>query len=229
MRYQPIVDCQQRRLVASEALLRGPNGESTGQVFEQVNSDNLYRFDQSCRVKAITLAKQLNMAERLHINFMPNAVYDPKLCIRTTLAAAQECGFATDKIVFEVVEGQKITDHAHLKRIIRSYAEMGFYTAIDDFGAGYAGLNMLAEYPPHIIKLDRLLIRDIHANRIKQVIVRASIEVCRELAIELLAEDVERREEYPWLKIAGIVFFQGYYFARPGFECLPGVASEVYD
>lgn len=219
--FQPIVDTSQSRIVAYEALVRGLGGEPANSVFEHVNAENLYRFDQHCRVKAIQIASRLGLTERLHINFMPNAVYDPARCIRTTLAAAKECGFPTERIVFEVVESEQITDHAHLKRIIKYYSETGFLTAIDDFGAGYAGLNLLAEYQPHIIKLDRQLIIGIHDNYVKQVIVDAIIGVCNKLGMELLAEGVELEEEYHWLHRAGISLFQGYYFARPGFECLP--------
>lgn len=221
--FQPIVDIQEGRVVAYEALVRGLDGASAASVFEHVDSDNLYRFDQRCRVKAIQLAARLKMKERLHINFMPNAVYDPALCIRTTLAAAHECNFPIERIVFEVVESEQISDHAHLKRIIQHYAERGFLTAIDDFGAGYAGLNLLVEYQPHIIKLDRLLISDIHLHRVKQVVVAAIIDVCRQLDMALLAEGVELYEEYRWLADAGITLYQGYYFARPGFEILPQV------
>ncbi len=227
--FQPIVDSQQKQVVAYEALVRGLNGESAGSVFEHVNSDNLYRFDQGCRVKAIQVASQLGLKQRLHINFMPNAVYEPARCIRTTLAAAREYNFPIEQIVFEVVESEKITDHEHLKRIIRYYAETGFHTAIDDFGAGYAGLNLLAEYQPEMIKLDRQLICGIHENRVKQVIVEALVGVCAKLDMALLAEGVELREEYLWLNKAGIDLFQGYYFARPGFEMLPEVAVELFE
>lgn len=221
--FQPIIDIEEGAIVAYEALVRGLGGESAASVFARVDSDNLYRFDQSCRVKAIQLASRLQIKERLHINFMPNAVYDPALCIRTTLAAAQECNFPIEKIVFEVVESEQISDHAHLKHIIQHYAERGFLTAIDDFGAGYAGLNLLVEYQPHIIKLDRKLISDIHLIRVKQVVVSAIVEVCRQLDMALLAEGVELAEEYRWLADAGITLYQGYYFARPGFETLPQV------
>ena len=227
--FQPIVDIEMGKIVAYEALVRGLDGESATSVFAHVHSDNLYSFDQSCRVKAIQLASRLQIKERLHINFMPNAVYDPALCIRTTLAAAQECDFPIEQIVFEVVESEQISDHAHLKRIIQHYAERGFLTAIDDFGAGYAGLNLLVEYQPHIIKLDRKLISEIHLHQVKQVVVSAIVEVCRQLEMALLAEGVELAEEYRWLADAGITLFQGYYFARPGFETLPQVDMDLLD
>jgi EAL domain-containing protein (putative c-di-GMP-specific phosphodiesterase class I) len=226
--FQPIVDSRMQRIVSYEALVRGPGGEPAGGIFSRLNSDNLYRFDQACRVRAIKLAAGLKLQTNLNINFLPNAVYDPHLCIRTTLAAAKEYGFPTERIVFEVVEAEQVKDHEKLAHIIEVYSEMGFLTAIDDFGAGYAGLNLLAEYQPHIIKLDRKLISDIDHNPVKQAIVRGIVQVCDELQVELLGEGVEKREEYRWLSDAGISLFQGYYFAKPGFEALPQVEPALF-
>ncbi|MEI6116563.1 MAG: EAL domain-containing protein, partial [Burkholderiales bacterium] len=75
--YQPIVDFHARNIFAHEALVRGINGESAFSVLAKVNDDNRYRFDQSCRVKAIKLAAELGMQELLSINFLPHAVYEP--------------------------------------------------------------------------------------------------------------------------------------------------------
>lgn len=158
------------------------------------------------------------MPGNIHINFLPNAVYNPRQCIRTTLKACEEHGLAYDKLVFEITEGEKITKHKHLIEIINYYKSLGFRTAIDDFGAGYAGLNLLAKYQPDIIKIDRALIENIHLEKAKQSIVRGIVMVCSDLDIEIIAEGVELREEYELLQSIGIVFFQGYYFARPVFE-----------
>lgn len=227
--FQPIVNSRSREIVSYEALVRGINGEPAGEIFSRLDSDNLYRFDQACRVGAIRKAAELGLTQNVNINFLPNAVYDPRLCIRTTLAAAEEYNFPIDKIVFEVVEVEQVMDKRKLTEIIEVYSQMGFRTAIDDFGAGYAGLNLLAEYQPHIIKLDRYLINDIDNHLARQAIVRGIIQVCEELEIELLAEGVENATEYRWLADAGIHLFQGYYFARPGFECLPDVDNALFD
>lgn len=226
--FQPIVDSETRRVFSYEALVRGPDNESAGSVIKQVDKHNLYRFDQACRVKIVKLAAELGITANVNINFYPNAVYKPELCIRTTLAAAKEYGFPIERILFEVTEGEQITDHAHLLSIIREYQRLGFQTAIDDFGAGYAGLNLLAEMQTDFIKLDLQLIRDIDSHHPKQVIVKGILQVCRELSIRVIAECVETRAEYLWLKEAGITLFQGYYFARPGFECLPEVPPDLY-
>src|SRR5690606_39933033 len=94
------------------------------------------------------------LKSKLSINFMPNAVYRPELCIRTTLAAAKEWDFPIERIIFEVTEGERIEDQAHLRNIIAHYKKQGFCTAIDDFGAGYAGLNLLADFQSDMVKLD---------------------------------------------------------------------------
>ena len=137
------------------------DGEGAGAVMARVRPEQMYRFDQTCRVKAIVTAAKLGMTSRLSINFNPNAVYEPATCIRLTLAAAERSGFAPDRLIFEVTESERIRDTGHLVRIVNDYQRRGFMTAIDDFGAGYAGLNLLAEFQPDIVKLDMALIRGI--------------------------------------------------------------------
>lgn len=221
--FQPIVNAADASIFAYEALARGLEGQGAATVFANVNPTNLYAFDQACRTRAIALAVELGLDCKLNINFTPNAIYRPELCIRTTLEAARAFDFPPEQIVFEVTEGEKVVDHDHLRNIFETYRELGFGTAIDDFGAGYSGLNLLAEYQPHFIKLDRALISNIHQHRARQIICRGILQVCYELDIVVLAEGVECREEYLWLRDAGVTLFQGYYFARPGFRCLPEV------
>jgi EAL domain-containing protein (putative c-di-GMP-specific phosphodiesterase class I) len=95
---------------------------------------------------------------------------------------------------------------------------MGFTTALDDFGAGYAGLALLAKFQTDLIKLDMELLRHIEASRVKQAIVRGLVGIAAELGITVLAEGVETAEELSVLRATGIRLFQGYYFARPVVE-----------
>jgi EAL domain-containing protein (putative c-di-GMP-specific phosphodiesterase class I) len=139
-----------------------------------------------------------------------------------------ELGFDKKRIMFEVTEAEKITDHAHLKNIFAEYKKHQFLTAIDDFGAGYSGLNLLAEWQPDIIKLDMNLIRDIDQNKTKQLIVKSILDVCRGLNIEVISEGVETKAELSVLVDFGIDLFQGYYFAKPLFEGLPQVADQTF-
>lgn len=228
MAFQPLVDISNKSIFGYEALVRGVNNEGADFVLSQLNDSNRYQFDQAIRVKAIHLAKRLNLQGMLSINFMPNAVYKPEACIRATLEAAAEVNFPTDRIMFEVSEGEKVIDNEHLKNIFIEYKKHRFTTAIDDFGAGYAGLNLLADWQPDIIKLDMSLTRNINIDRVRRALVVGIISICKALDIKVIAEGIETSEECLTLADEGVTLFQGYLFARPGLESLPVIPDEVW-
>lgn len=224
MAFQPIIDLERRSVFAHESLVRGSDGSSAFSVLDQINDENRYAFDQSCRTKAIEWASRLNLPGMLSINFMPNAVYRPETCIRATLEAARRFQFPLQRIIFEVTEQEQVLDIDHLTGILRYYRGQGFLTAIDDFGAGYAGLNLLADFQPDLLKLDMALIRNIDQDNVRQVLVEATLQMCRKLKIQVIAEGVETNEELAVLRGMGLTLFQGYLFAKPGFEHLPEIA-----
>ena len=231
MAFQPIVDFESRAVWGYEALVRGIDGQGAGAVLARVNDQNRYRFDQACRVKAIDLAGQLFAGHRycLSINFMPNAVYEPAACIRTSLQAADRAGLERGQLMFEFTENERMDDVAHVKHIVNEYKRFGFIAALDDFGSGYAGLSLLACFQPNLIKLDMALIRDIDTDPIRQTIVAGMAAVARQLGILVLAEGIETAHEAAALKRSGISLMQGYYFARPQIERLPRVEETCFD
>ncbi|PAU75235.1 EAL domain-containing protein [Halomonas salipaludis] len=220
MAFQPIVDIESTRIVTYEALVRGPGGESAYSIISKVTDDLMYRFDQACRVKAIELASRLGMQERLSINFLPNAVYEPSACIQATLEVSERVGWPTDRIVFEITETELVKDRQHLRGIIDAYRDMGFTTAIDDFGNGFANLDLLTDLRPDNLKIDRELVMGCDQDCRRQAILRAVHGLAKELDIGLIAEGVETREEALWLARQGIHRQQGFYFARPALESL---------
>ncbi len=228
MALQPIVDIRERRVYSHEALVRGIGNKPAGWVFEHVNDENRYQFDQTCRVKAIELASRLNLDTFLNINFLPTAVYRPELCIRTTLEAAERFGFPAERIIFEFTEVDRVDDADHLQSIVNYYRHLGFKTAIDDFGAGYSGLNMLADTPVDIVKLDMALIRDIDKDRTRQAILRGVSRICAELGTTLIAEGVETAEELKVLQDEGVELIQGFYFSKPIYEGAGEVSETLY-
>lgn len=225
MAFQPIMDLRTQRPWAYEALVRGMNGESAGSILNKVNEGNRYRFDQACRVKAIELAAGLGLLDipecRLSINFLPNAVYRAETCIRATLEAARSCNFPAQRLMFEVTEGEQVEDPAHLKSIFAEYERQGFTTAIDDFGSGYSGLNLLATFQPNVLKVDMALTRGIDQDPVRSAIVEGVVLVAGRLGITLVAEGIETEGERDALLALGIVLQQGYLFARPAVEALP--------
>ncbi len=228
MAFQPIVQASTRSIFGYEALVRGVGQEPAGVVLGKVTQDKVYSFDQTCRVVAIDLAARLGLQGMLSINFLSNAVYRPETCIRATLEAAEQSAFPCDRLMFEVTESERIVDSAHLKSIFEEYRRHGFTVAIDDFGAGYSGLNLLAEFQPDIIKLDMALTRGFDSDRVRRAIVAGILRVCQDLSIGVIAEGVETRAEYEALMGEGVDLFQGYYFARPGFQMLPKVSDAAW-
>lgn len=215
--FQPIFNLNEGKPLGHEALVRGLNGEGALHVLALVDDTKVYQFDQLCRTEAVRRASELGMRDLLFINFLPNAVYRPEHCIRRTMAACRKFNFPIERIVFEVSESEHVGNRHHLLGILDAYADMGFRTAIDDFGAGYAGLSLLRHHQPSYVKLDMELVRDVDHNPVAQSIVRGVVAMCGELGITTIAEGVETPGERDFLKEAGIIYQQGYLFARPAF------------
>ncbi|WP_189676178.1 EAL domain-containing protein [Sphingomonas glacialis] len=224
MAFQPIVDVETGRAFAFEALVRGGNGQSAAEVLSGVSSENRYAFDQRCRVAAIegaVAAGILDTGAKLSINFLPNAVYSPAACIQLTLKTARATGLPIDRLIFEFTENEEMIDTDHVKNIVETYRTMGFGTAIDDFGAGHAGLGLLAKFQTDYIKLDMELVRGIEASLPRRMIVEGVIRIANSLGIVIIAEGIETLAEYDILRAMGVRYFQGYLLARPGFDRLP--------
>ena len=147
--------------------MRGSGGECAEEVLSRVTPETRYAFDQRCRVAAIqgaVAAGILDTDARLSINFLPNGVYSPAACIQLTLKTARASRFPVERLIFEFTENEEMTDTDHVKNIVETYRQMGFGTAIDDFGAGHAGLGLLAKFQTDYIKLDMELVRGIDAS-----------------------------------------------------------------
>ncbi len=128
-----------------------------------------------------------------------------------------------------MTEGERVQDRPHLVNIFREYSRFGFRTAIDDFGAGYAGLNLLSEYQPDIIKIDMELVRNIDTSTPKQAIVYGIAAICAALNIRVLAEGIETKAERDFLRNAGIELMQGYLFCKPAFRAIGIIDPSAWD
>ena len=226
--FQPIVDINTRTTHSYEALIRGIHGEGAQTILSQVDWETRFRFDQLCRAKVITLASQLGVDTFLNINFLVNAVYNPDHCIQLTLEVARKMNFPVEKIILETTEEEKIEDPNFLRKVLDGYRKHGLLIAIDDFGEGYSSLNLLAQLRPEYLKLDRLLISEIQNDKTKAIIVEAIVKLCQTLSVKVIGEGVETVEEARILRDMGVYLFQGYFFARPGFEMLPPVSNWTF-
>ncbi|WP_407572121.1 EAL domain-containing protein [Deinococcus altitudinis] len=227
--FQPIVNVTTREIYAYEALVRGSEGQSAAWVFEHVSEADHYHFDQKCRVTAIETAARLELQTRLSINFLPNAVYEPHNCIRATLRAAQETGFPLKNLIFEVTEHERVTDQAHIRRIIQAYKSFGFTTALDDYGAGHANAQLLLDIRPDIVKLDLKLIRGVDTDPWRQALIRSYVGFAEATRTLVVAEGIETLEEASILLGLGVTHMQGYFFARPMFQALPEIPDSLFE
>jgi len=223
MAFQPIVDVERRAVFAYEALVRGADGRGAPEVLRQVSEQSRYGFDQLCRTTAIEVAARLGVTgagASLSINFLPNAVYNPAACIKTTLEAAHRTQVPLNRIVFEFSEAERL-DTEHLLSILRAYRDFGFRTALDDFGADFAGVGVLARFQPDFVKIDVEMIRGVDHDRAKRAIVTHCVRLFEELGTRPVCEGVETVGEYAVLRDLGVTLMQGFLFARPALEACP--------
>ena len=221
--FQPIVDCTSGTVWAYEALLRGPANESAAVMMSGLDAESLHRLDRESRTAAMSMASRLGMTACLSVNAMAQSFGDVDGPAGAMLAHATACGLSLDRIIVELTECEAIADRSLFRATVEEYRALGVQLAIDDFGAGHSGLNLLADFQPDILKLDMGLVRNIGSNGPRQSIVRAIIQVCEDLAIDVVAEGVESVDEFAWFEGEGVRLFQGYLFARPRFEALPEV------
>lgn len=218
--YQPIVDLGNGQIHGFEALARGIRSDqsviSPLELFKFADdNDAVFFLDRLTRETAIRTAAQLRLQGRIFINFMPNAIYDPTQCLKTTFATAQEMNFDPSRIVFEVIETERVGDMDHLSYIFDYYRHHGFKVALDDVGSGYSGLNTLIDLKPDIIKIDREIISGIDQNSMKQSIFCGLANAANKHQITVVAEGIETAEELEFVTANGADLGQGYYFAKP--------------
>lgn len=219
--FQPIVAASQpQQVFAYECLSRGLDSDgqliAPGPLFDLARrADLLFELDRACRIAAIRNAHGYGVNQRLFVNFNPSSVYDPRYCLRTTLAVIRECGLTPEQVVFEVVESDHIADLPHLLEILEHYRRHGFGVALDDLGAGYASLGLLTRLRPDYVKFDMELVRGIDTDPFKATLLESLLIAAGRMGIKTIAEGIETLGEWRWLEHHGADYVQGYLFARP--------------
>jgi EAL domain-containing protein (putative c-di-GMP-specific phosphodiesterase class I) len=217
--YQPIVELDTGRTVAFEALLRvtGRDGPvPPGDLFGAAASGGWSQaLDQVARRSAIIGAAGWLGDRSLFVNFVPSSIYDPNVCLRTTEQAAREAGIGMDKLVFEVVETERIRDIDHLRRIFARYHAMGARVALDDLGSGYASLAVAAELRPDVVKVDGGVVRRLPDDGDACGFVLEAVTQARSIGAVVLAEGVETQEQAELAVGLGVTLAQGWHFGHP--------------
>jgi len=214
MAYQPIVDATTRSTVAYEALLRSrePALPHPGAILDA--AERLGRLDdvgRAVRRKAPEAMPSAPPSSMLFVNLHSSDLNDDELTSPTSPLAS-----LARRAVLEITERSSLEHVKDLRSRIARLREMGFRIAIDDLGAGYAGLTSFMQLEPDFVKLDMSLVRDVHKNKIKQRLVRSMTALCKDLGIAVVAEGIETPEERDLIVEMGCPLLQGYLFAKPG-------------
>ena len=214
MHYQPIVRISTRTIYGYEALVRTrePTIPHAGALFDA--AERLGRIpDLSRRIRhfaPIPIAEARDRGQlflNLHVlDLLDDSLYDP-----TTALA----GIA-DRVTLEITERAALDDIRDARSRIGRLRAMGFRIAVDDLGAGYAGLDSFAHLEPDVVKLDMGLVRDIHLSPTKQKLVRSMVSLCADMGLDVVAEGVENLAEYETVLTLGCDLIQGFFLGRPG-------------
>ncbi len=226
--FQPYVDAVLRTVVGHEALVRGAHGESADAVWQRVPEAERLAFDLRCRATALREAKRLGLdqtGQMLNLNVLANAIGVHGEHLLETLDVAVQLGFPCASLVIEITEVEYLENPAGLREVLRDLRGIGFRTAIDDLGAGWSNMLMLAEMQPDLVKIDRTLIEGIDANPRQRVIVRSIKRACDDLGCSIVAEGIEAEAESQTLIDLGIHLQQGFLFSRPCLNSLDLTAS----
>jgi len=223
--FQPVTDPLSQRVTDVEALLRTPDGHGAEHFFAGMTAEAMCQADLASKETAFRLAKSLVLeSQSLCVNVSSLALVTQAGAADFLLSAAKRHGLIPEQIVVGITENEVVTDTAALSVAIRALRSAGMRLAINDFGSGAGGLQMLARLQPERIKIDAELVRNVHASGPKQAIIQGLLRSCQALEIAVTAAGVEKPEEWMWLEAAGVSSFQGDLCAPPVLKGLMPVA-----
>jgi EAL domain-containing protein (putative c-di-GMP-specific phosphodiesterase class I)/CheY-like chemotaxis protein len=214
MAFQPIVNARTLSVYAFESLLRSnePALPHPGAVLDA--AERLGRLDalgRIIRAKSASEVAKAPQVPRLFVNLHVRDLLDPDL-----LDPNAPLSKIAERVVLEITERSSLEDVRDARMRVAALREMGFRIAVDDMGAGYAGLSSFALLEPDVVKLDMSLVRDVDKSATKQRVIRSMTELSKGMGMEVIAEGVETADERDALIELGCDLLQGYLFAKPG-------------
>jgi EAL domain-containing protein (putative c-di-GMP-specific phosphodiesterase class I) len=219
MVYQPLVDSRSKNTAGYECLMRTkePSLPHPGAVLEAAERlGRLHDLGRRVRQRAVEGFKPGDDESLLFVNLHPADLLDADLYDR-----AAPLTKIAHRVVLEITERAALDDLTETKHRAAELRRRGFKIAIDDLGAGYAGLTSFATFEPVVVKLDMTLIRDVEKTPVKRRIVDSMTRLCRDLDMKVVAEGIETATELACLLSLGCDYLQGYYLGRPAPEALP--------
>ena len=221
--FQPIVSLETGEVIAYEALARFDDGQSPRPPtwwFAQA-----HRFGLGAKLEAEAIRAALEAPDRpvglsLSVNVSPSALSSPE--VQAVLPDR------LNKVIFEITEQERIIHPHELQETLRPLRERGARVAVDDAGAGYAGLQQIMRMNADFIKLDRALISNVHLDQAKTALIGSLVDFAASTGAEVCAEGIETLDELRTLVGLGVSCGQGYVLARPA-PPWTGVSPEAAD
>jgi EAL domain-containing protein (putative c-di-GMP-specific phosphodiesterase class I)/GGDEF domain-containing protein len=215
----PVLKLDDMSIIGYEALSRGPEGgefERPDKLFKVAyDADLVLRLERLCRRQAIRAAADLPVGRMLFMNIEPEAIGDPELRDVMFTALLADAAITPDRIVLEITERQAITDFDSFRSTLEYLRALGFSVAVDDAGAGYASLQVLAEVRPEWLKIDISLVRGVDTDEVRRQLMASMVTFAERMGVKLIAEGIETLEELRVLKELGVAYGQGFLFTVP--------------
>jgi EAL domain-containing protein (putative c-di-GMP-specific phosphodiesterase class I) len=211
---QPILRSGDGSVFGYEALLRSCEPSLPGPAEVLDAAERLSQLNRLGRaVRSLAVKPLLNAGDEfaLFVNLHPEDLLDPEL-----VSADSELAAIATRVVLEITERASLENVANVRSRVKALRELGFRIAIDDLGAGYAGLTSFALLEPDIVKLDMALVRGIDQKPVQQKLVKSMTSLCKDMGLLVVAEGIETPAERDALIGLGCDLLQGYLFAHPG-------------
>ncbi|HUG53445.1 MAG TPA: EAL domain-containing protein [Vicinamibacteria bacterium] len=216
--FQPIVQMETRDILGYEGLSRGPRGSPLEFPYALFGTagrfDLVDELERACRRQVFVDWEQFGAPARLFVNTVPATVRDVSFLGRGVLDYLGP-RLSPSMVTLEITEGQVIENLNLYREAMHSFLDLGFTFAIDDVGAGYSGLETIANIGASYLKIDMGLVRDIHEKKVSQQVVKAILDMGAAMGAAVIGEGIETKEEAETLRGLGLRYAQGYFFGRP--------------
>jgi diguanylate cyclase (GGDEF)-like protein len=229
--FQPIISFSAEAILGWEACIRGPMNShfrDPAQTIAFAEEKGLLReLEEVCWHAALGFAGDLGSDQKLFLNVHPRSIIEGNFLPDKACEAVVQAGIRPQKIVIEITEQHEILNFGSFASAIRRTREKGFLIAIDDVGAGYAGLRAIAELRPDFIKADMSLVQGIHKDRAKYALMETFVTFSEKIGCGIIAEGIEGEKDLETVMTLGVHYGQGYLLSQPSYP-KPYPTEEVW-
>jgi EAL domain-containing protein (putative c-di-GMP-specific phosphodiesterase class I) len=227
--YQPILRLKDKTVLGFEALSRGARGsglETADALFGAATTHELLlELDRLCRARALLSSGRIPSNAKLFVNTLPATIRDPQFRGKPLIDFLDRAQVSPERIVIEITEKLVIENYGLFREAMAYFTDLGMSFAVDDVGAGYSGLEAIARLKPAFLKIDNVLVRDVHSSLVNREMVKAIISLGLGIGATVIAEGIQTDEETQALQSIGIDYGQGYFWPvgrRPRVKGRPG-------